>query len=166
MPHDARTRLAARQAELLAALCGAAAPPAGFDANRIRATVESLATKRCHAVARAWPDLSHALGPQFSEYFTQFAKTSPIPRAGGALADGRAFARWLAAHKLLPEAARLHVLAVDLRFAHTGQGLVPRRGAALRFAILRTPCRLFVGLRLPWLGVHCLIVRLGRCPGG
>jgi hypothetical protein len=161
MSVDARADLAARQAELVAALAGRVAPPAGFDVGRLQAAASSLATKRLRAVARAWPGVAAALGDRFGECFRAFAGTSPPPAAGGPLADGRAFLRWLAAREELPEAGRLQALAVDLRFAEGPNGLAPRRWPALKIALLRNPRRLVIGLRLPWLGERWLSFPLG-----
>jgi hypothetical protein len=148
MSADARARLAALQAELVAALAGHAAPPTGFDAERIRAAAAALATKRRRAMARAWPGLTAAI----AEHFDSYAAATPLPRLGGPLADGRAFLRWLAARAEYPHQTRLQALAVDLRYATTADGLVPRRGPMLKAAWLRSTRRLVMALRLPWLG--------------
>jgi hypothetical protein len=71
---------------------------------------------------------------------------------GGPLADGRAFARWLARRRELSDAARPAVLAVDLRYATVTGGLRPRRGPALVIGRLRRPWLIVIGLRWPWLG--------------
>lgn len=158
MSAEARTRLAAMQAELVSALSGRAAPPAGFDADRVQATAAALASKRRHAVARAWPGLAEALGQQFVERFDGFAATTPMPHMGGPLADGRMFLRWLAVRGDTPEACRLQAFAVDLRCLATTAGLVPRRGPMLKIVRLRQPRRLVMAMRLPglrefWLSV-------------
>jgi hypothetical protein len=155
---DARARLAARQAELVRALMSHGEPPPAGDAARLRATAEALAAKRAKAVARAWPALAAGLGEDFRERFARFAAGVPLPHEGGPLADGRAFARWLARAGELSDAGRLEALAVDLRYrAHAG-GLVPRRGPALAWARLREPRRLVVAVRLPWLGERWLML--------
>jgi hypothetical protein len=151
MSVDARTRLATMQAELVAALGGHAAPPPGFDADRVRATAAALVTKRRRAVARTWTGLAEALGERWVERFAAFAAISPAPHTGGPLADGRTLLRWLAATGERPEACRLQALTVDLRFAATAAGLVPRRGLTLKIARISYPRRLVVALRLPWL---------------
>jgi hypothetical protein len=162
LPAETRARLAAEQATLVAALVGRGAAPPGFDAWRVSVTAAALARKRARAAARAWPGLARALGRRFGEVFAAYADAAPLPREGGPLADGRAFARWLAARGELPEAGRLQALAVDLRYADNPDGLTPRRGPALRAAWLRQSRRLIVAVRLPWLGEHWLSSPLGR----
>jgi hypothetical protein len=156
MPDDARAELAARQAALVAALTAGAAPPAGFDTRRLRAAAASLAVKRRRAVARAWPGLAGVL----DERFTAFTASTPLPRDGGPLADGRAFVRWLGG--AAPAACRLQALAVDLRYARTAGGLVARRGPVLKVVVLPEPRRLVLALRLPGLGERWLTIPLGR----
>ena len=152
----ARARLAAMQAELVAALTGKAATPAGFCAHRIRAAAVSLAVKRRGAVARAWPGLAEELGAHYAERFAAYASLTPLPSSGGPLADGRVFVDWLERRGERLDGCRLQAMAVDLRHARTANGLVPRRGASLRIARLGNPRRLVVGLRLPWLGERWL----------
>jgi hypothetical protein len=152
MSAEARTKLAAMQAELVFALAGRAAPPPGFDADRVRAVSMALAAKRRGAVARAWPGLPQALGSQFADRFDLFATRTPLPVNGGPRADGRAFLRWLAARGEMPEACRLQALTVDLRYVATAEGLMRRRGPVLRIARLREPRRLVLAMRLLWLG--------------
>jgi hypothetical protein len=149
---DARRRLAEEQAHLLRALVGHTDPPESFDTERVRATAEALAHKRARAVARAWPGLARALSADFAERFAVFAAGTPLPRAGGPLADGRAFAADLAQRGELPDAGRLEALAVDLHYRRTPEGLKPRRGPTIKVARLRGARRLIVAARLPWLG--------------
>jgi hypothetical protein len=149
---EARARLAARQAELVRALTGQGDPPPACDAARLRATAESLAAKRAQAVARAWPELVAGLGDQWRQRFDAFAARVPLPHEGGPLADGRAFAHWLARLGELSDAGRLEGLAVDLHYRARAGGLVPRSGPALVWAWLRQSGRLVVAVRLPWLG--------------
>jgi hypothetical protein len=151
MSAEARTRLAAMQAELVSALAGRAASPPGFDADRVQATAAALASKRRHGVAHAWPRLADALGHRFVERFDAFAATTPMPQTGGPLADGRAFYRWLAVTGDAPEACRLQALAVDLRYVATSAGLVARRGPMLKIVRLRQPRRLVMAMRMPGL---------------
>lgn len=164
MSAEARARLATKQAELVAALAGRAAAPAEFDAVRLQAAAASLATKRRHAVARAWPSLTEALGDDFEERFRCFAAATPLPRFGGPVADGRAFLCWLGPAADFGDACRLQELRVDLRFRKTSGGLAPRRGPALEFAVLREARRLVIALRLLWLGERWLSLPLGRAP--
>jgi hypothetical protein len=150
--YDARRRLAEAQERLLRALAGHGQPPEDFDAGRVRAAAEALAHKRARTVARAWPGLARALGADFAGSFSAFAANSPLPRAGGPLADGRAFAAHLASRGQLPDAGRLEALAVDLRYRRMPDGLKPRRGPAFLAAWLRGSGRLVLAVRLPWLG--------------
>jgi hypothetical protein len=152
MSTEARQRLAARQAELVCALAGKGGAPSGFDAARLHAASVALARKRRSVVARAWPALPAALGEHYAERFDAYAQTTPLPRVGGPLADGRAFLRWLAAAGVDVAAFSLPALAVDLRYRTIEDGLVPRRGPALKATIVRAPRRLVIALRLPWLG--------------
>jgi hypothetical protein len=162
MSLDGRARLGQMQAALVGALTGAAAPPVVFEPVRFQAAAQSLAGKRRRAVVRAWPNLAAALGDRFLQRFVEFAAQTPLPRWGWALADGRAFARWLWAREELPEAARLELLAVDLRYRAQADGLVPRRGPSMQIALLRHPRRLVVALRWPRLGEYCRTLRIGR----
>jgi hypothetical protein len=148
-----RRRLAAEQGRLLRALAGEGPAPAGFDPSRLRASAAALRRKRARAAARAWPGLARALGEEFETRFTDFAARTPLPREGGPLADGRAFAAELAARGELPDEGRLEALAVDLHHRKTAGGLRPRRGFAFKAARLRAARRLLLGVRLPWLGV-------------
>src|SRR5262245_62673938 len=109
---ETRQRLAAAQAQLVNGLMGQGPALPGFHPDRVRASAESLARKRQRAVARAWPALTRALAEAFAGRFATYAETTPLPREGGPLADGRAFARFLAAAKELPDAGKLEALAV------------------------------------------------------
>ncbi len=163
---EARARLAARQAELVRALAGHETAPVGFDTDRLRVTSAALAAKRRSGVARAWPALWSALGERYAERFDAYAQTAPLPRRGGPVADGRAFLRWLATTGDDPEECKLSRLAMDLRYKTTTDGLVPRRGPALKMAMLAVPRRqLLIALRLPWLGEWWLAIPVGltRC---
>ena len=161
-PPEMRTRLAEQQAELLRALTGQGTPPPGFAEGRLGAAAEALVRKRCRAVARAWPGLARALGSKFADRIAGHVARTPLPEHGGPLADGRAFALELSASGELPDEGRLELLAVDLHHTRCGDGLVPRRGPALKFAYLRQRRRLVVALRLPWLGEWMLFIPFGR----
>ncbi len=104
---------------------------------------------------------SKGVDGNLGELFRAFATTATTPRLGGPLADGRAFARWLSQSQKLPDAGRVESLAVDLRYRSTPQGLVPRRGPALRFALLHRERRLVIAVRLPWLGERWLTIPFG-----
>jgi hypothetical protein len=145
-----RRRLAERQAALVRALVGQGPAPADVDGARVAVCAASLAVKRRVAAARLWPEVSRSLGGRFAERFAAYAAECPLPLDGGPLLDGRAFARWLADREPLTDAARLEVLAVDVRWVATASGLRPRRGPWLR--IVRLEGRWAVAWRLPWLG--------------
>jgi hypothetical protein len=159
---EARARLAAMQAELVRTLTGQAGTAQAFNTTRLKATAEALRTKRGRAVARAWPGVAASLGEHYSERFATFAAQTPLPHNGGPIADGRAFARWLAQAGELSEQARLELLAVDLRYTAKGGGLVPRRGPAVLAAVLSQSRRLVLALRLPWIGERWFSLPLGR----
>ena len=101
MNEPTRQDLAARQLQLVNSLLGQAPPPEGFDAQRLTAAGQALLQKRMRAVAKAWPALSIVPGVNFAEAFARYARHHPLP-ARGATEDGLAFARDLAARKLLP----------------------------------------------------------------
>lgn len=144
-----REKLARMQADLVRALAGRGPVPPGFDAGGVAVTEIMLRAKRRHSVARAWPGLVRALGESFEEKFAAFTKTNSIPPEGGALADGRAFARVLAHLGELPDEGRLEALWVDLRYKKQGPRLAPRRGVAVKAALFKTPLRLVIILRRP-----------------
>jgi hypothetical protein len=149
---ETRAALAASQEALVRVLSGQGDAPNGFDGDRLRAAADALLNKRLRSVAHACPALSGTLGDRFEPLFRAFAGTRLIPRRGGPLADGRAFAGALAATGDLPEAARLEAMAIDLRWARRPDGLVPRRGPAVRLTWLRQARRLVVAVRIPWVG--------------
>ncbi len=140
MSSESRGRLAAQQAQLVAALTGRGAAPPGFDRGKLAISARSLVAKRQRAIARAWPGLSASLGQRFGELFTRYAEAVTLPGLGGPVADGRAFLRWLAECEPLPDALALESLLVDLRQGRGWPALAVARGAG----------RLFLGMRLPW----------------
>jgi len=152
-----RERLSAKQAEFLEALSRGGTVPERFDAERVRIARESLASKRMRSVARSWPALTAMLGETFATRFHEFAATTPLPREGGPLADGRAFARRLAEQGAFAEfadsdSARLEILAVDLRYRGTREGLIRRRGPYIRAAFLPKSRRVVLAMRFPFVG--------------
>jgi hypothetical protein len=159
---EARARLAVQQAALVTALMARGEPPPDFDEVRLRAAAASLARKRARAVARAWPGMAAGLGRRFARLFGAYAEEAAPPRKGGPLADGRAFARRLAAQGELPESGRLQALTVDMRYAGGPDGLVPRKWPSCKVAWLQQSLRLIVVVWLPWLGEHWLSIPLGR----
>jgi hypothetical protein len=141
-----RADLARRQAELVSALVGGEEPPAGFDEARVRAAAAGLRAKRAHAIAKAWPRLARALGPDFPAEVDRHVRRLPFAPASGPLGDGRELARALAAAGRLPWEGRLELLAAGLR----------GRRAALAVAGRRSPAELVVAMRLPGLGERWL----------
>jgi hypothetical protein len=161
----ARAELAAQQAALVTALVARGEPPPGFEAEHLRAAAAALAKKRARTTARAWPGLARALGRDFGRLFANYAGAAPLPRDGGPLADGRGFARWLAARGELPEAGRLQAMAVDLRYAGNREGLVRRRGPTCRAAWLHRSRRVVLAVWLPWMGEYWLSIPLAYARG-
>ena len=139
------------QAELIRALAAQGAVPDGFDPAWFQVAARALTSKRSRAAARAWPGLSGALGEAWRDWFHAFAEEYPLPREGGPLADGYAFARFLRRAGKLPDEGRLEALAVELRYRRCAKGLRPRQGIAARACLLGRPRRLVLALRLPFL---------------
>jgi hypothetical protein len=158
----ARAQLADQQAALVKAILAGDEPPPDFDAIRLGVAGASLAKKRARAATRAWPGLALDLGGRFRELFAAYAENATLPRQGGPLADGRAFASWLADRAELPDAGRLQAMAIDLRYTSSPDGLIPRRWPTCRAAWFWQPRRLIVAIWLPWLGEHWLTIQLGR----
>ena len=153
-----RERLAADQAALVRALVAGGPVPEGFDPDRVRATADALARKRAREVARAWPALAAALGGDFTARFLAFAAGRPPPAAGGALADGLAFARALARRGRLPGDARVEAMLAAARLS--------TRPFRLAATLAGPPARLVVLARAPGLGRRGLSVPLGRGRAG
>jgi hypothetical protein len=154
----AAEQLGAQQAALVRALVAGAAVPAGFDPERVAATATALARKRAREVARQWPALAYQLGEDFGSRFGAYAAANPRP-AGGALADGLAFARTLARAGQLAGEARAERLIAQARLARgafAGAILVGGGGSFRRLvAVVRAP---LLGER--W--VHVPLARPGR----
>jgi hypothetical protein len=146
---DARARLAVDQAGLVRALVAGAETPPGFNEEQVRLAARSLVNKRLREVARAWPALAQCLGESFRERFTTFAERNPPPAEGGPVADGRAFVVTVPASEL-DDDARLEWMQVDLQC----------RRLPVRMRWLPGAGRLVLGVRLPWLGVRVVAVRL------
>ena len=159
-----RESLARRQAELVSALMDGRPAPAGFDRHHLRAAAASLRSKRARAIARTWPRLARALGPAFDAALERHVRERPSPHPSGALGDGRALARALAAEGGLPWEARLELLGVELRHRWPADGRrLPRRvGAALAWR--PSPATLVAAVRLPVAGERWLHVSLAHRP--
>jgi hypothetical protein len=150
MSEPARNRINQAQAALVGAL--AAADPAieGFDLFRLREAAGALLSKRARAVAQSWPRLAGALGHDYQEQFRRYAMSAPLPRAGP-MADGRAFASALEKQGLLPEQARLEILAFDARH-RIRDGRITERRLYFGAIFSRNPPRAIIAFRLPGLG--------------
>ncbi|TMC03562.1 MAG: hypothetical protein E6J41_26980 [Chloroflexi bacterium] len=148
--------LARRQAELVSALLGGGDAPAGFDEGRVRTAAAALRAKRAHAIAKAWPRLARALGPDLAPAVERHVRLLPSAPASGPLGDGRELARALAAEGRLPWEGRLELLAADLRHRWLVDGRRLPRRAAVAAAWRRAPAALVVAVRLPVLGERWL----------
>jgi hypothetical protein len=151
-----RADLARRQAALVSALVGDEPPPPGFDRARVRSAAAGLRAKRAHAIAKAWPRLARALGPDLAAEVERHVRRLPSAPASGPLGDGRALARSLAAEGRLPWEGRLELLAAELRYRWPADGrrLVRRAGAGAAWR--RSPAGLVVAVRLAGLGERWL----------
>ncbi|MEV0811088.1 hypothetical protein, partial [Micromonospora sp. NPDC050200] len=91
--------MAARQAELVAALVAGAPTPAGFAPAPVQAARVALLGKRSGEVARHWPLLAAALGGTWWDTFREWAADRPT---NGSLRDGWDLARALRERGTLP----------------------------------------------------------------
>ena len=130
-----RAALARAQSELLASLLEGAPAPAGFDPDRLAICAEGLRGKRADLVAKIWP------------------KGAAIATQARTVLEAKA----LIAREAKGEAA-LEQALFDLRYAFDGERVTLKRGLGARVRLGRRG--LFVGLRLPWLGIR--ILRLGK----
>ncbi|WP_422735889.1 hypothetical protein ACN263_19915 [Micromonospora sp. WMMD729] len=107
--------LAARQAELVAALVAGGPPPAGFAAGPLAAARAALLHKRAGEVARHWPLLAAGLGAAWPATFADWAADRPT---AGSLRDGWELARTLRGRAALPPAGaeELAVREASLRY--------------------------------------------------
>ncbi len=90
-----RERFAAEQTALVGALVAGGAASPGFDRVRLAATAAALVGKRANEVARVHPAVADELGSEFRTRFAAYAGAHSMPAAGGACADGAAFAGWV-----------------------------------------------------------------------
>ena len=120
--------LAARQAELVAALTAGGPVPPGFDARLVEVARVALLRKRAAAVARHWPAL--AADPRWPANFAAWATSRPTR---GSLRDGWDLARHRAADRTLPGAAAEELAAREAAWRYDGR-TAPRlrRTPALR----------------------------------
>ncbi|GAB0106637.1 hypothetical protein JMUB6875_56230 [Nocardia sp. JMUB6875] len=87
---EAAGTLAQRQEALVRALVAGADTPAGFDAQDLAATAHGLLHKRADEVRRRFPRLAHAVGPDFTARYLDWARTRPKTTT---VDDAVAFAR-------------------------------------------------------------------------
>jgi hypothetical protein len=154
---EARERLAQAQAALARALAQGAPVPEGFDVERVQDTARTLLSKRRRWVERSWPRLAAALGDTFRPRFEAWARENPMALEASALADGRRFAEALLTAGGFPEAAHEELLAFELGYRLTEEGLlVSRRGFTLKTQ--RLGARRLLAARLP--GGRVLRLRL------
>ncbi|MET8354566.1 MULTISPECIES: hypothetical protein [unclassified Micromonospora] len=119
------TRLADRQAELVATLVGGGPPPPGFAPTQLAATRAALLRKRAGEVARHWPLLAAGLGAGWSTTFAGWADRRPT---AGSLCDGWDLARALDEQRALPPAAAEELAVRESRLRYDGhQAPRPRR---------------------------------------
>lgn len=126
--------LAARQAELVAALVAGDPVPAGFDPAAIEATRRSLLRKRAAEAAKVWPMLAASLGAGWTSTFcVHRAGTEPV----GALRDGWELARSLCASRALPRSAREELDSREAVLRYDGRDAPrPRRLQLIRRAVV------------------------------
>jgi hypothetical protein len=94
--------VAARQAELLAALLAGGPIPPGFDPSRVRVTARAVHAKRRSVAMRLRPDLVDELADRFTPLFDEWATGRPRRTGTSFHADLDAFAAWLRAGRHLP----------------------------------------------------------------
>ena len=130
--HRASDDLAARQAELVAALVAGGPDPAGFDADRLAVARRALLRKRAGEVAAVWPLLATSPRMDWSATFTAFA-ASRAP--AGALRDGWDLARELHRRSGLGDAAAVELAEREVAWRYDGRGDPRSRcGPAVRWA--------------------------------
>lgn len=124
--------LAARQAELVAALTAHAGVPEGFDLHRVEAARKALLRKRAGEVARQWPMLAAGLGETWLPDFAGWAAARPTQ---GSMRDGWDFARDLAAKDALPAMAGAELAEREATWRYDGASAPAlRRAPAWRSA--------------------------------
>ncbi|MGW4464249.1 hypothetical protein [Micromonospora sp. NPDC004704] len=141
-----RDRLAARQAELVAALVSGAPVPTGFDTRLVGAARDALLRKRAGDVGRHWPMLAAGLGADWLPTFRTFAATRPT---NGSLRDGWDLARELATGGRLPEPAAEELAVREATWRYDGDSnprlrRAPALGRAGRTLVIRVAGRVRV----------------------
>ncbi|TCB98084.1 hypothetical protein E0H26_10925 [Micromonospora zingiberis] len=124
VPHrSSADSLAARQAELVAALVAGGPPPPGFAPAPLAAARAALLRKRAGEVARYWPLLAAGLGPNWPATFLDWATDRPTL---GGLRDGWELARVLRARHALPALGADELAVREAAFRYDGHQ-PPRR---------------------------------------
>ena len=114
-PGGGAKSLAQRQAALVATLTSGAPVPPGFDDRLIRTARVALLRKRAGEVARQWPALAAALGPDWPREFARWAARRPTQ---GSLRDGWDLARDLGGS--LPASAAEELTAREAAWRYDG----------------------------------------------
>jgi hypothetical protein len=139
----ARSVLAARQQELVAALVADGPVPKGFDPGRVAAVRLGLARKRLGGLGQHFPALAAAVrsDPALWElYFSWHLSRQPRPQVGS-FADGAALVDFLDREGRLPAAATREALMLRMDTSPAPDGR-------------RIPAR--------WFGIRCVRVGAGR----
>ncbi|WP_063712683.1 hypothetical protein [Nocardia concava] len=97
---EAAGTLAQRQEALVRALVAGATAPEGFDLEDLTATAHGLLHKRADEVRRRFPGLAHAVGPDFTARYLDWARTRPKTTT---VEDAAAFAREVGLPDPLPK---------------------------------------------------------------
>jgi hypothetical protein len=139
--------LAARQAELVAALVAGGSDPAGFDPEGLAVARRALVRKRAGEAAVAWPVLAASLGGDWPTTFGEFA----ADRApAGALHDGWDLARQLHRQRRLGDAAAVELAEreVTLRYRDGRRRRLPWARSDGRGIVVQCGGRVFrLGIR-------------------
>jgi hypothetical protein len=125
---SAREALAARQADLVAALVADAEVPAGLDAEQVRIQSAALVRKRGRSVALAAPELAAALGADYAAAFADYAAGRPA--RGGSAHDAAEFARYLLSESAPGRDRRVRKTARRVRGRRTRRRTARRCAAA------------------------------------
>lgn len=148
-----RAQLAARQAELIAALVTGGRVPDGVDAARLAAARTALLRKRAGEVALAWPWLAASMGHEWTASFTAWAPQRP---PHGSLRDGWDFARDLASTGQLAPLGQEELATREATWSYDGHSAPKRRQLP---TLRRVPGGVVVQLagRVLRCGRHCKI---------